>query len=75
MFQIFTYVQMDIFHTCILSQVFHNCYLPDVASGVIVLLHIISLVPAICVVGEDDEPNKVEFVLIGIHDAFTETLY
>ena len=54
---------------------FHNCFLPDVASAVIVLLRIISLVPAICVVGEDDEPNKVEFVLIGIHDAFIETLY
>ena len=37
---------------------FHNCYLPDVASGVTVLLHIISLVPAICIVGEDDEPHR-----------------
>ena len=70
-----TYVHIYIFHTCILSKVFHNCYLPDVASGVIVLSHIISLVPAICVVGEDDGPNKVEFVLIDIHDEFTETLH
>ena len=54
---------------------FHNCYLPDVASGVIILSCIISLVPAICVVGEDDEPNKVEFVLIDIHDKFSETLH
>ena len=54
---------------------FHNCYLPDVASGVIVLLHITSLVPAICVVCEDDESNKVEFVLIDTHDEFTETLH
>ena len=54
---------------------FHNCYIPDVASGVIVLLCIMSLVPAICVVGEDDETNKVELVLIGIHNAFNETLY
>ena len=54
---------------------FHNCYLPDVASGVIVLSCIISLVPAICVVGEDDEPNKVEFVLIDNHDEFSETLH
>ena len=66
---------MDIFHTCILSKVFHNCYLPDVASGVIVLLCIISIVPAICVVGEENEPNKVEFVFIDIHDDFTETLH
>ena len=54
---------------------FHYCNLPDVASGVIVLSCIISLVPAICVVGEDDEANKVEFVLIDIHDEFTETLH
>ena len=54
---------------------FYKCYLPDVASGVIVLSCIISLVPAICVVGEDDEPNNVEFVLIDIHDEFTETLH
>ena len=54
---------------------FHNCYLPDVASGVIVLLHIISLVPPICVVCEDDESNKVEFVFIDTHDEFTETLH
>ena len=66
---------MDIFHTCILSiKFFHICYLPDVASGVIVLLCIISPVPAICVVGEDDEPNKVEFVLIDIYDESIETL-
>ena len=54
---------------------FYNCYLPDLASDVIVLLHIISLVPAICVVGEDDEPNKVEFVLIDTHDEFNQTLH
>ena len=54
---------------------FHNCYLPDVASGVIVLLRIISLVSAIYVVGEDNEPSKVEFVLIDIYDEFTETWY
>ena len=54
---------------------FHNCYLLDVASDAIVLSHIISLVPAICVVGADDEPNKVEFVFIDIHDKFSETLH
>ena len=66
MFQFFTSVHMDIFYTGILSKVF--CYLPDVASGVIVLSRIISLVPTICVVGKDDEPNKVEFVLIDFHE-------
>ena len=35
----------------------------------------ISLVLAITVVGEDDEPNNIEFVLIDIHDVFTETLH
>ena len=63
MLQFFTYVHMD------------NCYLPDAASGVIVLSRIISLVPAICVVGEDDEPNTVEFVVIDIQDEFSETLH
>ena len=50
---------MDIFHTCILSKVFfYNCYQPDVACGVIVILHIISWFAAFSVVGgEDDEPN------------------
>ena len=53
---------------------FYNCDLPDVGSGVIVLSCIISLVLAIAVVAEDDEPNNIEFVLIDIHDEFTETL-
>ena len=52
----------------------YNCYLPDVGSVVIVLSCIISLVLATAVVGEDDEPNNIEFVLIDIHDEFTETL-
>ena len=57
-------------------KLFHNCSLPDVASGVIALLHIILVVAAFCVVvGEDDEPNKVEFVFIHVHGEFTETLY
>ena len=65
---------MDILHTCILFKVFHNCSLPDVASAIIALLHIISLVVSLWViVGEDDEPNNVEFVLIVIHCEFTET--
>ena len=44
---------------------FNNFCLPDVVSAVIVLFDMISLVVSICVVvAEDDEPNKVEFVLI-----------
>ena len=66
-----------IFYTHVFSvQFFHHCSVPDVASGVIALLHILSVVAAFCVVGgEDDEANKVEFVLIHIHGEFTETLY
>ena len=55
-------------------QVFYNCDLPDEGSGVIALSCIISLVLATAVLGEDDEPNNIEFVLIDIHDEFTETL-
>ena len=52
---------------------FYNCSLPDVASAIIVLLHIISVVVSLWViVGEDDEPNNVEFVLIDMHCEFTE---
>ena len=64
-------ISIDVFYL----KFFHNCYLPDVASGVTVLFHIISLFHAFCVVGKDDEPNKVEFVLIDTHDKFTETLH
>ena len=55
---------------------FHNCSLPGVVSGVIAVLHIISVIAAFCVViGKDDEPNKVEFVLIHIHCEFTESFF
>ena len=54
---------------------FDTFSLPDVAYGVIPLLHIISLVSVSVLVDEDDEPNKVEFVWIVIHGEFTETLY
>ena len=66
-----------IFSTHVFYQkFFHNCSLPDVASGVIVLLDTILFVATFSVfVGEDDEPNKVEFVFIHIHGEFTETLY
>ena len=46
---------------------FHNCCLPGVASAIIALLHIISLVSLRVTVGDDNEPNNVEFVLIYIH--------
>ena len=53
---------------------FHNCSLPDVASAIIALLHVISLVFSLMVdVGEDNEPNNIEFVLIDIHCDFMET--
>ena len=76
MFQFFVHMYTWIFSTHVFYlKFFHNCNLLDVASGVIVLSHIISLVPAICVVGEHDEPNKVEFALIDIHDEFTDSLH
>ena len=52
---------------------FHNCCLPGVASAIIALLHIISLVVSVTViVGDDNEPNNVELVLIYIHCEFTQ---
>ena len=73
----FLHMYTWIFSTCVFYlKLFHNCSLPDVASGVIVLLDIISVVAAFCVVvGEDVDPNKIECVLIHIHGEFTETLY
>ena len=56
---------------------FNNfCCLPDVVSAVTVLFDMISLVVSIGVmVAEDDEPNKVAFVLIDICDKLSETLH
>ena len=69
--------QYGYFHTnAFYIKFFNNFSLPDVASAVIPLLHIISLVVSVgVIVSEDDEPNKVEFVLIDIHGEFTETLH
>ena len=54
----------------------NNFSLPDVASAVIPLVHIISLVVSVSVtVSEHDEPNKVDFALISIHGEFTQTLH
>ena len=45
----------------------HNFCLPGIPSAIIPLLHIISLVVSVTVtVGDDNEPNNVEFVLIYI---------
>ena len=55
---------------------FKNFCLPDVVSAVTVLFDMISLVVSIGVmVAADDEPNKVEFVLIDICDKLSETLH
>ena len=62
------------FHTNAMYIKFLNSFsLPDVASAIIALLHIISLVSLRVTVGEDNEPNNVEFVLIYIHCEITET--
>ena len=53
---------------------FNNFCLPDVVSAVTVLFDMTSLVVSIGVmVAEDDEPNKIEFVLIDICDKLSET--
>ena len=55
---------------------FNNFCLPDVVSAVTVLFDMISLVVSIGVMfAEDDEPDKVEFVLIDICDKLSETLH
>ena len=60
---------------CIYIYAYSFC-LPDVVSAVTVLFDMISLVVSIGVmVAEDDEPNKVEFVLIDICDKLSETLH
>ena len=66
---IFVICQDGYFHTNAFYIKFLNKFsLPDVPSAVIPLLHMISLVfCVVIVVGEDAEPNKVEFVLIDIH--------
>ena len=63
-----------IFYTHVFYLIFfQNCCLPGVSSAIIALLHIISPVFSLRVtVGDDDEPNNVEFVLIYIYCEFTE---
>ena len=75
--QFFSYVKMDTFiqmHFCV--NFLNNISLPDVASAVMPLIHIISLVVSVIVtVPEHDEPNKVDFVFISICGEFTQTLH
>ena len=60
------------FHTNAFYMKFLNKFsLPDVASPVVPLLHVISFVVSVSGEGEGDEPNKVDFVLIDIHGQFT----
>ena len=68
---------MDFFHrNALYIKFFNNFSLPDVAFAFIPLFNIISLVISVGVaVSEDDEANKVEFVLIDISGEFTETLH
>ena len=62
-----------IFITCI-SIYSYICALPDVASAIIALLHVISLVLSVTVtLGDNNEPDNIEFVLIDIHCEFIET--
>ena len=54
----------------------NNFCLPDVVSAVTVLSNMISHVVSIGVmVAEDDDPNKVECVLIDICGKLSETLH
>ena len=71
----FLHMYSLIFYTHVFYKtLFHNCSLPDVASAIIALLHVISLVFSLMVgAGEDNEPNNIEFVLIDIHCDFMET--
>ena len=72
---IFLHMYTWIFYTHVFYiTFFHNCSLPDVASTIIALLHVISLVVSLTVdVGEDNESNNIEFVLIDIHCEFMGT--
>ena len=80
---VFTY--LSIFFICqygyfAIHIFFAKCFsmfcLPDVVSPVFVLFTVMSLVVSICVIlVDDDEPNKVKFVLIHRCDKWCETLH
>ena len=75
--QFFFICQDGHFHTNAFCVKFLNNFsLPDVASAVMPLVHIVSLVVCVSVtVPEHDEPNKVDFVFISICGEFTQTLH
>ena len=53
----------------------HKLFLPDVASAFIAGFELVSVVlPVTFTVGEDDEPNKVPFVLTDSSGELTATL-
>ena len=59
-----------------MCKVLNHFSLPDVASPVMPLVHIMSLVVCVTVtVPEHDEPNKVGFVFIAICGESTQTLH
>ena len=74
---IFFICQDGYFHTNAFSvKLLNHFSLPDVASAIIPLVHIVSLVVSVSVtVAEHDEPNKVDFVFISIQGEFTQTLH
>ena len=71
----FLHMYIWIFYTYVFYiTFFHNCSLPDVAFPMIALLNVSSLVVFLTVdVGEDNECNNIEFILIDIHCEFMET--
>ena len=63
-------------YKCTLCKVLNNFPQPDVASAVMPLIHIISLVVCVSVtVPKCDEPNKVDFIFISICGEFIQTLH
>ena len=58
------------------AKFFSKFCLPDVVSPIFVLFTVMSLVVSMCVIlVDDDEPNKVKFVLIHMCDKWCETLH
>ena len=56
---------MDIFYKCILSAVLNHFSSPDVASVIVPLVHIVSVVVSVSVTVPDDSlHNTVDFVFI-----------
>ena len=67
---------MDILPYIYFAKFFSKFCLPDVVSTIFVLFTVMSLVVSMCVIlVDDDEPNKVRFVLIHMFDEWCETLH